>query len=130
MALDLYMGGDISCKSENDMQNRQFYAVELSGADLQVDVPDNAGDRVFGVAQDNPPANVAVTVRILGVTKWVSDGSGTAIAVGDPVGTDATGKCVQKSGAGALVAGTALSASSADGTVIDVLLTPNAVLHA
>lgn len=130
MALDQYGCLDVACVAENTMVAKQFYACELSGAGLQVDIPDNAADRVFGVVQNKAPAGASVAVRVQGITKWVSDGSGTAIAVGDTVGTDATGKAVKKATAGNFVAGTALSASSADGTIIDVLLTPNAVLHA
>ena len=129
MATDQYVH-DISCIAENTMVAKQFYAVELTGANRQVDVCDGATDRVFGVVQNKAPAGGSVTVRRRGITKWVSDGSGTAISVGDMVGTDGSGKCVKKASAGNFVAGTALSASSADGTIIDVDLTPNAVLHA
>ena len=131
MALELPMdGGDRSGVAENDLSAKQFYAVELTGAGLQVDACDNAGDRVYGILQNKPVAGSAATVRRYGITKWVSDGSGTPITVGAYVGTNATGKCVVKSSAGNFVAGVALSPSSADGTIIDVDLTPNAVLHA
>jgi hypothetical protein len=130
MALDQYAGLDVSCKAENTMVAKQFYAVELSGAGLQVDVCDNAGDLVFGVVQNKAPANAAVDVRVQGITKWVSDGSGTPITVGARVGTDATGKCVIKTADNAKAAGIALSASSADGTIIDVLLTPGTYIGA
>lgn len=129
MALEQF-GLDVSCVAENSLVAKQFYAVELSGADLQVDVCDGATDLVYGVLQNKPAAGAAAAVRRLGITKWVSNGSGTAIAVGDKVGTDASGKCVKKASAGNFVAGTALSASSADGTIIDVDLTPNAIIHA
>lgn len=130
MAGDQYFGADISCKAENDFADKQFYAVELTGADLQVDVCDGAADLVYGILQNDPPEGAAANVRRLGITKWVSDGSGTPITVGAKVGTNNVGKCVIKSGAGDFVAGTALSVSSADGTVILVDLTPNAIIHA
>ena len=128
MALDQYGGLDVSCVAENTMVAKQFYAVELSGADLQVDIPDNAGDLVFGVVQNKAPAGAAVTVRVMGITKWISDGSGTAITVGARLGTNNAGKCVVKATDTNLLAGIALSASSADGTIIDVLLTPGVML--
>jgi hypothetical protein len=130
MALELYGGLDLSCVAENTMVAKQFFAAELSGAGLQVDVPDNAGDLVLGVIQNKAPAGAAVTVRVQGVTKWVSDGSGTPITVGARVGTDAVGKCVIKTANNAKAAGIALSASSADGTIIDVLLTPGTTIGA
>lgn len=127
MALESYLF-DVSCKAENDLSAKQFYAVELSGADRQVDVCDNAGDLVFGILQNKPTASKAATVRVGGITKWISDGSGTPINVGAKVGTDGSGKAVVKTADTAKVAGTALSASSADGTIIDVLLTPNTMI--
>jgi hypothetical protein len=130
MALELYGGLDLSCKAETDMTAKQYYAVELTGAGLLVDVPDNAGDTVFGVIQNKAPIGGAVTVRMQGITPWVSDGSGTNIAVGDRVGTDAAGKCVVKSANNAKAAGIALSASTANGTIIDVFLTPGVYIGA
>lgn len=130
MALDYYAGFDLSCVAENTMVAKQFYAVELSGANLLVDIPDNAGDLVLGVIQNKAPAGAAVNVRVQGITKWVSDGSGTPITVGARVGTDNAGKCVIKTANNAYAAGIALSASAADGTIIDVLLTPGVVFGA
>ena len=129
MALGL-PGLDVSCKGENTTVGKQYYAAELSGAGLQVDVPDAATDLVFGIIQNEAPAGSAVQVRVYGITKWVSDGSGTPITVGAKVGTSNAGKAVVKSTAADKVAGIALSASSADGTIIDVLLTPAALIPA
>jgi hypothetical protein len=124
MALELYGGLDVSCKAENTFSGKQFYAVELSGAGLQVDVCDNAGDLVFGIIQNECPAGGAATIRVQGITQWVSDGNAGAISVGSRLGTDAAGKAVVKSANNAFQAGIALSASTTDGAVIDVLLTP------
>lgn len=123
MALELYGGLDVSCKAETTFVAKQFYAAELSGAGLQVDVPDAATDTVFGVIQNKCPAGGAATVRVQGITKWVSDGT-TPITVGAYVGTNNAGKAVAKTTNNDKIAGIALSASSADGIVIDVLLTP------
>lgn len=120
----------VTGKAENDLSAKIYYAVELSGANLQVDVPDNAGDTVFGVLQNKPTAGQAAAVMVLGITKWVSDGNAGAIVVGDVLGTDAAGKAVKKTANNAKIAGIALSASSADGTIIDVLLTPGVYLGA
>jgi hypothetical protein len=122
---------DVPCKAEGDLSTKQYYAVELSGADRQVDVCDNAGDTVFGVLQDKPAAvGRACAVRVLGITKWVSDGNAGAIVVGDVLGTNAAGKAVKKTANNDKIAGLALSASTADGTVIDVFLTPGVYLGA
>jgi hypothetical protein len=119
---------DLSFKAEQTFAAKQYYAVELS-ADDQVDVCDGAGDTVIGVVQNNPAAGQAATVRVLGVTKWVSDGNAAAIVVGYYVGTDTAGKCVRKSTDKDKVAGIALGASTTDGAVIDVLLTPGVTLR-
>jgi len=113
---------DMSFKAENDLSSKQYYLVELSGTD-QVDVCDNAGDKPVGVLQNKPTAGAAAQVRVLGISKVVSDGSSTNIAVGDYVGTDGNGKAVKKATDTDHVVGIALDASSADGTVIRVLLT-------
>lgn len=115
---------DLTFAAGADFSAKQHLACKLSAADT-VAITSGATDRVLGVVQNNPPSGSAAHVRILGVTKWISDGSGTAIVVGDTVGTNNAGKCVKKATDADLVAGIALSASSADGTVIDVLLMPH-----
>lgn len=113
---------DESFKAEQDLSAKQYYAMELSAAD-QVDTCDGLQDKVIGILQNKPAAaGRAAQVRILGITKWVSDGSGTAIAVGDYVGTSAAGKAIKKATNDYTVRGIALDASSADGAVIRVLL--------
>lgn len=115
---------DLSFIANADFTSKQFYATELTAADT-VDVCNAATDLVIGVIQNNPPSGSAATIRTAGITKWVSDGSGTAIAVGDKVGTNNAGKAVKKASANDLVFGIALSPSSADGTIIDVLIQPH-----
>ncbi|MDD5034121.1 MAG: DUF2190 family protein [Methylococcaceae bacterium] len=116
---------DLSFKAENTFAAKQFYAVEMS-ADDQVDVCDATTDTVIGVIQNNPAAGQAASVRVYGVTKWVSDGTPTT--VGDYVGTGATGLAVKKSANTDKIAGIALSVAAATGDVISVLLTPGATL--
>lgn len=113
---------DKTFKAENDLSTKQFYIVELSGFE-QVDVCDGAGDKPLGVLRNKPKAGAGADVRILGISEVVSDGSGTAISVGDDVGTNGSGKAVKKTTNNDLALGIALSASSADGTIINVLLT-------
>jgi hypothetical protein len=116
---------DVPFKAAADLTAKQYYALEITAADT-VNVCGAATDRVIGVLQNTPNTNQAASVRVHGITKAVSDGSGTAIAAGDYVGPNSSGKMVKKATADYSVAGIALSASSADGTVISVLLTPGA----
>jgi len=113
---------DTSAKAGNDLSAKQYHFVKLNAAD-QVDVCNNVGDKPIGVLQNKPTAGHAAQVRVLGVSKVVSDGSSTSIGVWDYVGTDASGKAVKKSADKDFIVGFALDASSADGTVIRVLLT-------
>lgn len=116
---------DESFKAENDLSAKQYYLVEYSGVD-QVDVCDAATDRAVGVLLNEPGANQAASVRILGIAPVVSDGSGTPITAGAYVGPNSSGKAVVKATADYSVCGMAMDGSSADGTVIRVMLFPGA----
>lgn len=116
---------DLTFTAENTFAAKQYYAAELS-AEGQVDVPDATSDLVIGVIQNNPAAGQAASVRVYGATKWVSDG--TVTAVGNYVGTGSTGKAVKKSTLNDKIAGIALTASAVDGAIIEVLLTPGVTL--
>lgn len=111
-----------SAKAENDLTACQYHVVELSAAD-QVDVCDGAGDVPYGVLQNKPDEAEAAAVMILGISKVYSDGSGTAIVVGNWVGTDASGHGIKKATNKDYVLGQAEDASSALGTIIRVKLT-------
>lgn len=107
--------------AENDLSASQFRIVEISGTD-QVDVCDNAADIPFGILQNKPKAGHAAEVMMIGRSRVVSDGSGAAIAAGDPIGTDNQGRAVKKTADGAWCIGQANSPSSAAGVIIDVTL--------
>lgn len=115
---------DESFKAAADLSAKQYFLVELTAEDT-VGLINAATDRVIGVLQNKPKLDEAAQVRILGISKVVSDGT-TAIAVGDYVGPNASGKAIKKATADNVVAGIALKASDADGDVIPVLLTPGA----
>lgn len=121
---------DESFKSAADLSAKQGYLAELTAQDT-VNVCGAAADIVLGVIVDGggPVTGAAVSVRILGMAEVVSDGSGTAIAVGDRVGPNTAGKAVKKATADYSVCGVAMTASSADGTIIQVLLTPMGVFR-
>ena len=120
---------DHTFKAAADQSAKQYYFLKYSAADT-VAVCSAAADRAIGVLMNKPAAaGQAADVRILGIAPVVSDGSGTAIAVGDLVGPSSAGKAVKKATADYSAAGIALDASSADGTVIRVLLIPGAVFR-
>ncbi|MBM3216434.1 DUF2190 family protein [Candidatus Poribacteria bacterium] len=121
----LVAGNGVSFVAENDLSAKQYHYVELSATRGLVDAPDNAADVPIGVLQNDPSAGEAAEVITLAgaIAKVVSDGSGAAIAIGDTVGTNNAGKAVKKSVSGDWYNGIALDASSADGKVIEVLLT-------
>ncbi len=108
-----------------DLSAKQFYPVKLATG-TKVDACSAVTDRVIGVLRSKPKAGEVADVRIHGIAKVVSDGSGTAIAVGDYVGVNAAGKAVKVTTPDRPVFGIALEASSADGTIIAVQLTPGA----
>jgi hypothetical protein len=116
---------DESFKANSDLSAKQFFCVKLTAADT-VDLTSANSDRALGVLQDKPKSAHAGAVRILGMSKAVSDGSGTAISVNDYVGPDSNGRVVKKATADYSVMGIAMDASSAQGTVIRVLLMPGA----
>lgn len=104
-----------------DLSNSQYYFVERSAAGT-VTVCNAAADVAYGVLVNKPKANEAATVVVLGICSVVSDGSGTAIVDGDFIGPNASGKAVKKATADYGINGIALDPSTANGTVIRVLL--------
>lgn len=119
---------DESYVAENDLSAKQYYGVEFSGED-QVDVCDAAADLCVGFLQNKPQAGEAARVRHLGISLAVSDGSGTAIAAGDRVGINSSGKVVKKTTADYSLCGVAMAASTANGTIIPVFLIPGLVFR-
>jgi hypothetical protein len=77
-------------------------------------------EAVVGVSlSDADAAGDQVSVQIAGVARVVASG---AVSLGDEVEVGAGGKVTTAGGATALSVGVALSAASADGEVIEVLL--------
>jgi len=113
----------IGMKAAADLSAKQFYIVEITAADT-VNVCSAATDVPFGVLQNDPKSGETAEIAYADgeITKVVSDGSTTAIAIGDQVGTDASGKAVKKTISGELVLGRALEASSADGVIITIVI--------
>lgn len=119
------VGGDATYEAGADLSSNQYYILELTTAQ-KVTVCNNAADVGFGVLQNDPTSGQAAQVRVAqgSISKVVSDGSGTAIAIGDWVGTNASGKAVKKTTDKDWVLGRAEDASTANGTIISVRLYP------
>jgi hypothetical protein len=111
---------DWSAEADSDLSAKQYYIVKVSAAN-KVDVCNSAA-LAIGVLQNAPGDTHAAEVLSIGRSKVVSDGSGTAIAAGDKVMSDGNGKAVKATGQSVSI-GTAMGASSADGTVIEILMT-------
>jgi len=111
-------------KASASLVGKQGFFVELTATgDREVALVNAATDQALGIAMDEPSvAGRPVVVGIIGEFLVVSDGSGVAIAPGDLIGTNASGKAVKKATADFSTRGIALDASAADGTKIRALL--------
>ena len=106
-----------------DLSAKQYYLVATSAA-TTVTVA-GAGAFAIGVLLNEPESGEACDVIGYGAAKVVSDGSGTAIAIGDPLKSDADGKAVKADTDKDHVIGYALKASAADGDIIPIILAPS-----
>lgn len=111
----------VNMKANADLSAKQFFIVKQTAADT-VDLCSAVTDRPFGVLGNAPKSGVAAQVITDGVAKVTTDGSGTAIAVGDQIGTSAAGIGVKCTTADRPLLGEAMDASSALGTIIRVKL--------
>lgn len=116
---------DFSRPAAADLSAKQFYAVKISGANVALCAA--VTDIAVGILRNKPIAGEAASVRQLGITEAITDGSGTAIAAGDALGPNASGKLVKVTTADRPVVARALEASTTDGAIINVLMTPGAV---
>lgn len=117
---------DRSLKAAADLSAKQFYAVKITAKDT-VNLCSAVTDIGYGILQDKPKTGEAGRVRRLGSSKAVVDGNAAAITIGDKLGPNTSGKLVKVTTADRPVMATALEAASADGSIIEVDLTPNAI---
>lgn len=120
-----------SFAATNDLSAKQFYLVDCDAANSTSNLsnvinPTVAGQKVIGVLQNKPTAGQEAQVMLLGISKAVA---GAAVAAGDLLMTDNTGRVVTATAAGAFPAanfiiGRALSAAGAAGVLVSVLLLP------
>lgn len=109
--------------------------VNLTGDGTKVVRATGAGSLCIGVCYENCDATrvltgkVVLEVRLLGIARVLV---GAAVAVGARVGNDATARAVTVApgvGVNAPFFGVALTAASAAGQFIDVLMTPGAIMQ-
>lgn len=114
---------DWSWPTGADLSTKQFYAVQLTTS-LTITLAD-ATVRTIGILQDTPPTNGATgTVRVQGISRAISDGSGTAIAAMDALAPDANGVLTKTTTDNDEIVAIALEPSTASGQIIAVLLQP------
>lgn len=97
-------------------------AIALGVTDGKAALP-SAGDNVIGISimetEEAIAAGEDVDIQIKDIGRWVA---AEAVAVGDELATDATGKAV-KAASGDFIVGVALSAATAAGTFVTVQIT-------
>jgi hypothetical protein len=101
---------DLSAQQFRFMRQTAAFAVNVCAASTDVPV---------GVLQNKPLAGEAVDLGLIGTTKVVA---GAAIAAGAEVMSDAQGRAITATGAGNSVFGRAVSAATAAGQIIELLI--------
>lgn len=120
-------GQDITFDAAADLSTHQFKFVigaAAAGTSQQARVNvSGANGRSLGVLQNKPnAANLGAVVRVSGMTKLVVDGSGNAIAVGNPLKSDGSGQGILANTDKDKVGAIALEASTAAGDIIAALV--------
>jgi hypothetical protein len=104
-----------------DLSAKQFLAVSVTGADLQVGVT-GAGAIAVGILQNAPTSGQAADVRIVGVSKAIA---GASYSRGVPLMANASGQLITATGGNHPVA-YSLDAAAASGELHSVLVLPPA----
>lgn len=115
--------GDVaSFKAAADLSSHQWKHVKLTAANT-VNICSAATDRAIGILLNKPKSGEAAEVltNMGNIVPMVADGSGTAIAVGDMVGPNASAVAVKKATADFNTTGMAMEAASAANVVINVM---------
>lgn len=113
---------DLSTGGTGPNSTFQYTAVKLDTAvDWQVDKA-GAGDKAIGILNNAPKATSAAEVVMLGVSPMVVDGNAGAIAPGDRLKVDASGRGIKTTSANDEVIAIALQISTAQNDVISVFV--------
>jgi len=114
---------DDSFRSTTDMRTKQFAPVKLTATKDWITECAAATDRVYRIMQGPPNVGEAARIAISGRWTALVDGSGTAIAIGDPLGPNAAGTMLVKKGtADNSICAIALDVCTLSGGKIDVNL--------
>lgn len=112
----------------------QYCAVKATANDLEVAPSSSGGVTIaansgnVGVLQTQGALNSACTVRMLGLTKLVVDGSGTAITPGAWLKSDTSGRgVVDAASSSAAAFALALQSASAANDIITVFVLPSQI---
>ena len=111
---------DFSWPANADLSLKQFYGVQLTTLE-KVDLSD-ATVRNIGILQNTPTTGQAANVRLLGNSRAIVDGSGTAIVVMDALAPNASGILVKTTLDNDEVIAYALQASVAANDLIAVFV--------
>lgn len=111
-----------SLQAAADNRTKQYHIAKVSGAHAFTFA--TAGDRPVGILQNDPNTGEAGAIMLGGISRCVSDGSGTAIVAGDPVKSDGSGRAIKAATDKDKAVGYALDGSSAAGIIISVLVNP------
>lgn len=111
---------DYSWPANADLSAKQFYGLQLLTTEL-IDLAD-ATVRCIGILQNTPTANQAGSVRLVGISRAIVDGSGTAIACMDALAPNASGIMVKTTADNDEVIAYALQASTAANDYIAVFV--------
>lgn len=119
-SLAVYTGVPGTAGSAEPNYGKQYTFVKVTGAH-QVGLSTANTDNVVGVMQNKPQVEgQAATIGIFGVSNLIA---GAAVAAGDKISSDSTGRAVTTPGTGTpVVLGVALSASTGANQLISVLL--------
>ena len=110
MAHTINVGGDRSRTASVDMSAQQFTFVLFTGTADEVAQNTASGGDTDGVLQNDPSAaGQAAQIRVSGVSKVVA---GAAVAIGDSVMSDTTGRAITATGTGAFIQGTCVQAAA------------------
>lgn len=109
---------DYSWPANADLSAKQFYGMQLTTTET-VDIAD-ATVRCVGVLQNAPTTGQAASIRMVGITRAIVDGSGTAIVVMDALAPNASGILVKSTADNDEIIGYALQASTAANDYIAV----------
>ncbi len=116
---------DISLQASADLSALQFTFVKLntgvSGGPAATLAALTASSSSGFILQDKPLSGKAGRIRLEGTSALKVDGSGTAIAVGDPLKSDGAGLGI-KATTGTFFGAIAMEASAAAGDIIEVLV--------